>query len=251
MAKIIQSTAPRARKPNLIACVGDSLTDGWSLNGLSGGVGILPTQQWPRQLQDSLDALSGYGTSGYRAGVSNYAKSGDTSTDCLGKIAQAYQFGVPKIGVIFIGVNDPGNSIVQATTQSNIEAIIQAFIDAGCPRCVVVSAQYLNYASAAPDNVGTSTEYATYASVRAAQAAAVTAKAAAAQAAGGDTVFANLYSTMAALITAGTYTQGQGELSWHIEDNNQHFNATGMGIVASTVLAAIQSKTGWIDALKV
>ena len=117
---------------------------------------------------------------------------------------------------------------VSVATQRNIEEMIDAIQAAGCQKIIVISAHYLNFSSGGDT---TSTPYAAYVPVRAAQQAAATAQ---------GVVFCDLYAWMRQLIVSGTDTQGSN--SWHAFANNQHLNTYGESIVAAAVLARIQAQ---------
>lgn len=115
-------------------------------------------------------------------------------------------------------------------------------------RVAVVSTNYLNWTTGG-DTTGT--PYATYATVRAAQQAAVTAENVAV---GGvaSVIYVDLYGFQRARILAGTDPNFAGgtyvqATSWHVADSNQHHNAYGHLLVAQSVLAALPA--AWVTAL--
>ena len=133
-----------------------------------------------------------------------------------------------------------------------------------CSRILVVSANYLNWASGANgDNIDVATGYAfafgtssdsasagtyysaySYQSVRTAQAAAVSAE----NAADTSCLFVDLFAFQSGLIAAGETTQGSN--AWHWAPNNQHHNAYGHDIVARACLSAMAaSRPAWLTAL--
>lgn len=98
-----------------LGAAGDSQTDaqaGWGVEGWN---------VWPARLAEQLTLRS---TDTYQA--RNLGLSGDTSRLLLDRFGQTMKFGVPDIGVVAIGVNDPGASITAATTQNNIRSAIMA-----------------------------------------------------------------------------------------------------------------------------
>lgn len=215
-----------AKNPNYkhqICFMGDSLTNNAIL-----GVNLFNAH--PRKLQDKLRA------NGALVVCRNFGKSGDTTTQMLSRFGDMTLFGTPDIGVIFGGVNDPGASISQATTQANIESMITSLQNSGCNKIIVVSAQYLNW-STGGDTLPT--PYATYVNIRNAQQAAA--------AAHSGVEFVDLYTYLRNCIVGGQDTQGS--FSWHVADGNQHFNAYGWGLVSQCILASIQTK-GWDLLLK-
>ncbi len=134
-----------------------------------------------------------------------------------------------------------------------------------CARILVVSVNYLNWASGSNgDNIdvatgygftfGTSTDSGTagtyyaanaYQAVRAAQSAAVSAE----NASDTSCLFVDLFAFESGLIAAGETTQGSN--AWHWAPNNQHHNAYGHDIVARACLTSIvSSRPAWLTALQ-
>lgn len=208
---------------NAISCMGDSLTENDTL-------GVPAHLMYPGQLQTSLNGL------GANCVCRNFGRSGNTTTQMAARFSEMTQFSIPKIGIIFGGVNDPGASISQATTQSNIESMITSLQGSGVSRILIVSAHYLNF-STGGDTLATS--YASYVPVRAAQQAAANAHA--------GVIFVDLYNYFRNRIVNGQDVQGS--FSWHVADSNQHFNSYGAGLVASCILTSIQAQ-GWDALLK-
>lgn len=101
-------------RPRFVACLGDSQTDS------DAGFATAGFDTWPAQLQRSLRA------NGVNARCRSFGKSGDTSAQALARVADCFIYGTPDAAIVYIGVNDPGNSITQAQTQQNIEATILA-----------------------------------------------------------------------------------------------------------------------------
>jgi hypothetical protein len=91
-----------------ITAIGDSQTD------LLAGYGSRPTQRWTPTLAAMLGA---------RCRV--FGKSGDTSTQALARADVLHMYETPDLGLIYIGVNDPGASISTATTQANVQAMVK------------------------------------------------------------------------------------------------------------------------------
>lgn len=201
-----------------ISCMGDSLTHNYTL-------GVPLSSLYPAQLQEKLRDL------GSKVSVRNFGRSGNTTTQMISRFDAMTQFSVPDIGIIFGGVNDPGNAISQATTQANIETMITTLKSAGVSKIMVVSAQYLNF-SAGGDTL--STPYANYVPVRQAQQDAANAHP--------GVIFVDLYTYMRDRIVNAQDTQGS--FSWHVADGDQHFNSYGCGIVADCVLQSVQAQ-GW------
>ncbi len=68
----------------------------------------------------------------------NFAISGNTTTNMLARMAEFFVYDIaPTIAVIFGGVNDPGSSISDATTQSNIQAMVR-YLRNGCKGTVSI-----------------------------------------------------------------------------------------------------------------
>lgn len=224
-------TAPTPGPRHTIATIGDSLSYNETL-------GVPPHLLWPELLAAGLRA------SGYRVRSRNFAKNGDTTTMMLARVAALTLHDVPKLLIIFAGVNDPGAAISQATTQANIEALAQAALTAGTGYVLVVSPQFLNYTSGGEATGGTKPSGA-YAAVYDAQVAAVAALAAANPTKA--IVFCDLWDFMRDRIVAGTDTLASA--SWHYAGTNQHFNAYGHTVVADAVEARVLAQSGWGAAL--
>lgn len=208
-----------------VAAIGDSLTYNHTL-------GVPMELFHPERVAVGLRAL------GAPVRSRNFGRSGDTTTQMLARISALTAIDTPKLAIIWGGVNDPGNSIVGSTTQSNITAMGTTLLNAGVEYLVVLNTQYLNYSSGG-DSTGS--PYSTYATLRPYQEAATDALETSYP---GQVAFCDLYAYMRALIVAGTYTQG--DHLWHVADSNQHLNAVGEQIVADAVLATIEAQTGWV-----
>lgn len=128
-------------------------------------------------------------------------------------------------------------------TQYNILTMATHAIDNGADYVIVVGAHYLNFTSGAGDTL--SVDYAAYAPVRAAQAAAVTSIAAARPSA--SVLFVDLHAYFKALIQAGTVAQGD-DTAWHVAVSDQHLNATGQQYIANAIYDAMEAE-GWIQEL--
>lgn len=212
-----------------LAAMGDSLTHNPTL-------GVPAYALWPQVLAGRLTTLRA------RVRARNFAKNGNTSTQMVARMPEMTAIDIPTLAIIMAGVNDPGASITGATTQANIESMVNTEMTAGTQYAVIVSTQYLNY-STGGDTL--STPYATYATLRTFQQAAATARAAAYP---GRVAYCDLYAYMRNLIVNGTETQGS--FSWHVADANQHLNVLGNQYVAAAVLATIQAQPGWLAALQ-
>lgn len=134
-----------------------------------------------------------------------------------------------------------------------------------CPRIVVVSMQYQNFATDAADNndtatgkkytEGTSTDsgsaaisFAAYATLRTgSQQPAVTAENAYGIPTGGGVVYSDIYSYMSQAIKSGADVQGSA--AWHIAAGNQHLNRFGNQLVAAGIYQTVVAQSGWISSL--
>lgn len=123
------------------------------------------------------------------------------------------------------------------------------FVD-GVSKVIVVSTNYLNYATGGDNynaTAGTGTQFTSYATVRTAVSAAATAE---------GVAYCDLYSFQSKLIYGGTFEgqtitseTTQGSASWHCLPTNQHHNAYGHETVDRAVYYTILNK-GWINSLK-
>jgi hypothetical protein len=82
--------------------------------------GVLPRDTWGGCLSRTLRA------EGRDVQVRAFGVSGDTTANLLDRLASMLLYDTPAIAGLMIGVNDPGASIAQATTQLNIEAAVMA-----------------------------------------------------------------------------------------------------------------------------
>jgi hypothetical protein len=125
MAGKPQSTYTQAR--SLFAAVmGDSLS-----HSIQGQLPIY--LYWPTVLEGKLNAL------GAPIQVRNFAKdgnhTGNTGSNMLARFGLMTRYGIPDLGIIMAGVNDPGNSITTAQTQANLQAMIK-WLKFGCAGAV-------------------------------------------------------------------------------------------------------------------
>lgn len=225
----LQNTYTRANT-KIVANIGDSLSYNIGFSSPE------PYQFWAKQLETSLRGL-GCNVISINGGI-----SGNTTTQMVTRKAMLTSQGVPSLGIVFGGVNDPGNSITGTTTQSNLTTLIQTILNAGCDKVLVLNTQYLNY-STGGDTVDM--PYATYSTLRGFQLEAVSSFATSNP---GQVVLVDLYAYMKSLIVNGTETQGS--FSWHVADSNQHLNLLGNTYVHDIVLQTIQDQDGWIADLQ-
>jgi lysophospholipase L1-like esterase len=111
-----------------IASLGDSLTYPTAL-------GVSPEVMWPNVLSQKLNAL------GCTTVSQNSGRSGITSTTLLTMMGWAVRGGgTCDLATVWIGANDPGNSIATATTLLNIQCVVRA-LKYGCFNKVTQAAQ--------------------------------------------------------------------------------------------------------------
>ena len=159
----------------------------------------------------------------------------------LARFPAMTQFSIPDIGIIFGGVNDPANSILQATTQANIETMIQNLKDKGVTKIIVVTAQFLNFSTGGDFDGSNNPKDETtcnYASVIVAQKAAAISK---------NVVVSDLFNFLRNRIVSGI--DAKRSASWHVAGTDQHLNNYGCGLVADCILGTIQSQ-GWDTTLR-
>lgn len=211
---------------NSIDCIGDSLTHAVTL--------MIPSEKlWPAVLQSNLEAA------GKSVVVRNWGKSGNTTAQMITRFQAMTQFGVPKIGIIWGGTNDPSNSINASGTQANLQTMIASLKLSGCNNVIIIGQHLLNYASGGDISGGVPVldSACTYAAIIAAQKAASIA---------GGAEYCDLYNYLRARIIAGTDVAGS--YSWHVATGDIHMNAYGATLVANAVLETIASKH-WDDIL--
>lgn len=229
MPRKIQATYQRGLGKTL-AAMGDSLSYNVTL-------GVRPDQFWPKRLADALRALG----CGVRS--RNFGRSGNTTTDMIARFGAMTAYDVPFLGAIWGGVNDPGNGISGATTQANIQQMAEALFAAGTPYVLIGNTQYLNY-STNVETVGV--PYSTYATLRTSQKAAADALIPAYP---GRVAYVDIYAAFRQEIVGGAVAQGDWA-AWHVADLNQHLNPAGEQVVADAMVAAIQARPDWLDALR-
>jgi acyl-CoA thioesterase I len=109
----ITANAPDPRP--VIVALGDSLT---------AGLGVVPSESYPSQLQSILDA------EGFRYRVVNAGVSGDTSAQGLNRLAAIRSLN-PEFVIVELGANDGLRGIPISQTRSNLEETIQALQSEG------------------------------------------------------------------------------------------------------------------------
>ena len=191
--------------PAQILAVGDSQTRAYDK-------AVKAKEFWTSRLQIDLRAA------GYAADTINLGNSGWTSTQTLaimqGRIARFN----PDILLIYIGVNDPGAAIAGATTQANIQAMIDFALSTANATTVkgvgIIDTNYLNYSTGEGGG-------ATYATLRTYQLAAANYGIATYP---GKVFYVPLFSWQSNLIATAVWTA----LHWQdsqIADLDQHMNA--------------------------
>jgi acyl-CoA thioesterase I len=109
------SPPPAVDQRPVIACFGDSLTEGFGLD---------PSQSFPTLLQSELDRR------GYHYRVANLGVSGNTTQDGLERLSMALEE-KPAIVLVELGANDGLRGLPIATTEANLAQIVEAFQKAG------------------------------------------------------------------------------------------------------------------------
>jgi lysophospholipase L1-like esterase len=219
-----------------ILCLGDSQT-------LIYTSGIDASKFWASELQIQGVAAN------YSLETINCGNSGWTTTQLLAIATERIQRTRPTILVFYAGVNDAGASVSSATTQANIQAVLDIAFANGVSHALVMNTNYLNYSSGG-DNAGASTYYSAYVTLRTYQAAAVTAWQAANPTLASKVALCDLFTYQKNLVLAATTGWVQGTFGSLIADSNQHMNAVGHKASATKVLTDLVS-LGALNACKV
>jgi lysophospholipase L1-like esterase len=102
--------------------MGDSITN-------SDATLFIPkTQQYPHRLQILI---------GGKNRARNFGVHGNTTTQMLARFAEMTKKAVPTVATIYGGINDVGQSVPDATTQSNLNSMIDQLRTAGCTRIIL------------------------------------------------------------------------------------------------------------------
>jgi lysophospholipase L1-like esterase len=221
--------------PCTVLCLGDSQTQALTY-------GVYPSEYWASQLQ--IQGLA----AGYALDCINCGNSGWTTTQLLAIALDRIQRFTPTVLVFYAGVNDPGNGISGATTQSNIQSVIDIALANGVSYVLVVNTNYLNYSSGG-DNAGAGTYYATYQTLRTYQSAAATYGISTYGAA--KVGYCDLFTYQKNLVLAGTTGWVQGTFGSLVADSNQHMNALGQRYTGTCILASLTGVSGLLDAYKI
>ena len=173
----------------------------------------------PTSTSFALNAFAAY----YEA--DGWITVGGESAQILSRVSNVITLKAPLAG----GAPASGTAVAH-DTQKNLTELANYVKNAGCKRVMIVGMHYFNFSTGADT---TSVQLARNAGLRTKQQAAATAT---------GSVYVDLYAWMAALITAGTYTQG--DFGWHLADSDQHLNLAGQTILADAIEAAITAQ-GW------
>jgi len=204
---------------------------------------LTASQFYPSQVQINSKAAN------VKVRSINAGNSGFTTTQLLAITDAALQRYTPDVLVFFAGVNDPGAAIPGATTQSNIQSVIDKALTATtaypnvCKSVIVSNTVYNNFTAGSLDNIATQTFYATNVTLRGFQSAAATYGV---NTYGGDkVVYADLFGYIGQLILGGIIAQGDWA-ALHVADQNQHPNSAGCaryGTFFTQVIASLQKGT--------
>lgn len=140
MSRKVQTKATPSRFDRVITCLGDSLTLNTTQVSATGGV--KPRYFYPTVLAKKLSALN----SNVPIVARNFGHAGNTTQDMVFRQGLMLEFEVPSIGIIWGGVNDPGNSIaglVSSTVQASPTPTTTSFSVAAGLGASFVSGQYV------------------------------------------------------------------------------------------------------------
>jgi hypothetical protein len=204
--------------------VGDGLGSGPTVAGQAN----LPASG---KLGDRYVVLTDTSTTGGRAGFDpahHTTISGSVAADANGQKQTVWEFRYPAAGEL--GWGRIATNATAPLTKPDGSLL-------GCTYVVVCSTNYLNFTTGGDTLV---TPFASYANVRSAQQAAVTAE----NGNGATVTYADLYTLQKGLIQSGAvpdfsavgYDQTK---SWHYKQDNQHHNKFGHALVAQVVRAGV------------
>ena len=216
-----------------ILCLGDSQT-------YSTGYGLTLNEYWPAQAQ-LLAKADGYSVSALNEGHSNW-----TTADLLGIAADRLQKSAPNIVILYAGVNDKEHSLTSATTQSNIQAIIDTALSKGASYILIVNTNYLNYSSRG-DNALKGTYYSNNQTLRTFQLAA--ANYGIIKYGASKVGYCDLFAYQKSLILAGTWTQGRWQDS-QVADLNLHMNPAAQKATSVLVWNTLKGVAGLLAPYK-
>lgn len=211
-----------------VCCMGDSLTKNNTL-------GVAQHLLYPARIQYYLN------NEGCNVVVRNFGRSGDTTQQMITRFPAMTQFAIPSIGINYAGTNDSSNGITAAQTQANLQSMITTLKNAGCNKILIIGNHFLNYSTGGDfdgSNQPLTDTTCYYASLIATQKAAASA---------GGAVYVDLFNFLRNRIVNGQDTAKS--FSWHVADQNIHFNSYGTDLVAQCIYASIQAQ-GWDSQFK-
>jgi lysophospholipase L1-like esterase len=114
------SSTPKDPVVKWLNCIGDSITNTSTSNNFDMGA-------YPYLVKQEIGGL---------CKERNFGVAGNTTTQMLARINQILT-PVPTVVTIYGGINDYGNGMSDATTTSNLNAMIDAVQNAGCNRIIL------------------------------------------------------------------------------------------------------------------
>jgi lysophospholipase L1-like esterase len=192
-------------KGPLLVAIGDSHTDPRNTH-------TVPWNVWLRQI----------GRRGYR--TVNLGFSGATTRDMRARIERALDYGMPTAVILFGGVNDAVEHLELAETTDNIRYMLGWLNEHGVERIMVIGTAHVNWTQPAEwwdGSLGVREVLRAVANER-------------------HATFVDLGAQQRAMIESGEapnfaiepYHQRR---SWHVHENNQHFNARGQRLIADMI----------------
>lgn len=122
-----------------LTCIGDSITNSdWS------NLYISKTYQYPKLIQQMI---------GGNCRELNKGVPGDKTSDALARIWDILYY-TPTVATIYLGINDNLQSVDVATTQANIQSIIDKIKATGCNRIIICNIHPI-YSSDGLGNINT------------------------------------------------------------------------------------------------
>lgn len=239
-----------------IACIGDSMTSNISYNHVQ-------TAYYPALLEGLLGTYLESINARSKPRVRASGVSGQTSTQIAARKVCLTTFGVPEIGIIFCGVNDPGGGISGATTKANLKTLAEQVLTANAmARVIVCTIHYQNFASG-----GHNTGSPLVANATPQDAPSLALWTAASEAVTEEAVtypdrivlcdfyqygYFNLVTgpnTFHGHSVGGTPANVGVDTVWHEAVGDVHYNAVGQLMLANALYYTILNQTGWLAAL--
>lgn len=124
-------------KIHLLHCMGDSITNSDT------SLGIHKSFAYPYLVQKAIGGI---------CRARNFGIPGNTTTQMLARFSDMIKH-VPTVATIYGGINDNGNSIATATTQSNIQSMITQLQNAGCTKIILCNIHTIPGTSGTQDTV--------------------------------------------------------------------------------------------------